>query len=177
MPIYCVFALPEGISALNAGEAGCRGKVAVCPKVEPVEDADDDPQAARFCDAAELTPEAVAAIAEQVRVRVLRWFARSDLIEPDDAREMLAWDNSGFSLDAAVRVGAHDRAGLERLLRYRARPPFALERLRRIPTPAKARFRNNLYGCTVGRISEAHPPQATTADALPPNKETVYLTR
>jgi len=28
-----------------------------------------------------------------------------------------------------VRVGAHDRAGLERLLRYCARPPFALERL------------------------------------------------
>jgi hypothetical protein len=26
-------------------------------------------------------------------------------------------------------VGAHDRAGLERLLRYCARPPFALERL------------------------------------------------
>ena len=42
---------------------------------------------------------------------------------------MLAWENTGFSLDAAVRVGAHDRAGLERLLRYCARPPFALERL------------------------------------------------
>ena len=42
---------------------------------------------------------------------------------------LLAWENSGFSLDAAVRVGAHDRAGLERLLRYCARPPFALERL------------------------------------------------
>jgi hypothetical protein len=38
-------------------------------------------------------------------------------------------ENSGFSLDAAVRVGAHDRAGLERLLRYCARPPFSLERL------------------------------------------------
>ena len=62
-------------------------------------------------------------------MRVLRWFARSGLIEPDDVREMLAWENSGFSLDAAVRVGAHDRAGLERLLRYCARPPFALERL------------------------------------------------
>ena len=28
-----------------------------------------------------------------------------------------------------MRVAAHDRAGLERLLRYCARPPFALERL------------------------------------------------
>jgi hypothetical protein len=34
---------------------------------------------------------------------------------------MLASENSGFSLDAAVRVAAHDRAGLERLLRYCAR--------------------------------------------------------
>jgi hypothetical protein len=78
---------------------------------EPVEEAGDNPQAVRFHPATDLTPEAIAAIAEQVRVRVLRWFARSGLIEPDDVREMLAWENSGFSLDAAVRVGAHDRAG------------------------------------------------------------------
>ena len=55
-------------------------------------------------------------IAGQVRVRVLRWFARSGLIEAaDDVWEMLAWENSGFSLDAAVRLGAHDRAGIGRL--------------------------------------------------------------
>ena len=50
---------------------------------EPVEKADDVPQAVRFRAAADLTPEAVATIAEQVRVRVLRWFARSGLIAPD----------------------------------------------------------------------------------------------
>ena len=60
---------------------------------------------------------------------MLRWFARSGLIGRDDVREMLAWQNSGFSIDAAVRVAAHDRAGLERLLRDYARAPFALERL------------------------------------------------
>jgi hypothetical protein len=42
---------------------------------------------------------------------------------------LLAWENSGFSLDASVRVDAYDRAGLEQLLRSRARPPFAIERL------------------------------------------------
>jgi len=99
---------------------------------EPAKDAGDVPEFVRFRPAAEPTPGALAAIAEQVRVRVLRWFARSGLIEPGDVREMLAWDNSGFSLDAAVRVAAHDRAGLERLLRYCARPPFALERLERL---------------------------------------------
>ena len=35
----------------------------------------------------------------------------------------------GFSLDAAVRSAGADRAGRERLLRYCARPPFALEHL------------------------------------------------
>ncbi|MGB5831601.1 MAG: transposase [Thiohalocapsa sp.] len=69
---------------------------------EPVKDAGDVPEFVRLRPAAELTPEAVAAIAEQVRVRVLRWFARRGLIDPGDAREMLAWENSGSSLDAAV---------------------------------------------------------------------------
>ncbi len=57
---------------------------------EPVEEADDDLQAARFRAAAERTPEVVAAITGQVPVRMLRWFARSGLIERDDVREMRA---------------------------------------------------------------------------------------
>jgi len=54
------------------------------------------------------------------------------VLDADDARDRLAWDNGGFSLDAAVRIGQNDRAGLERLLRYGARPPFALERLEQV---------------------------------------------
>jgi hypothetical protein len=82
-----------------------------------------------FRPAPALTPQAIAAIGEQVRVRVLRWFACSGLIDSDDVREMLSWENSGFSLGAQVRIAAQDRTGLERLLRYCARPPCALERL------------------------------------------------
>jgi hypothetical protein len=62
--------------------------------------------------------DAFAAIAEQLPVRVLRCFAPSGLIEPDDVRQMFAWENSGFLLDAAVRTAAHDRAGIGRLLPY-----------------------------------------------------------
>ncbi len=41
------------------------------------------------------------------------------------------WEHGGgFSVDAEVRIEAHERDGLERLLRYCARPAFALERLR-----------------------------------------------
>jgi len=44
---------------------------------------------------------------------------------------MLAYQYSGFSVDAGVCIQAHDRAALARLLRYCARPPFAMERLRK----------------------------------------------
>jgi len=48
---------------------------------------------------------------------------------------MLAWENRGFSVDASVRITLLPpqvrvyRQPLEHLLRYCARPPFALERL------------------------------------------------
>jgi hypothetical protein len=86
----------------------------------------------QFRQALALTPEEVAALSEQVRGRVLRWFARHRLLDRDDARDMLAWANGGFSLDASVCIAGQDRAGLERLLRYCAPPPFALERLAQV---------------------------------------------
>ena len=42
---------------------------------------------------------------------------------------MLDWDNGGFSLNASVCIGTNDREGLERLIRYCARPVFSGERL------------------------------------------------
>ena len=70
---------------------------------------------------------------QQVRARVLRWFARAGPLDPADARDMAGWHHGGgFSLDASVRIEGPDRAGLERLLRYCARPPFALERLEQL---------------------------------------------
>ena len=44
-------------------------------------------------------------------------------VRPLSTRNMRGWDaGGGFSVDASIRVEAHDRAGLERLLRYCARP-------------------------------------------------------
>jgi hypothetical protein len=57
------------------------------------------------------------------------------LLDADAAADMLARENSGFSVDASVRITLlrpHLRVycqPLEHLLRYCARPPFALERL------------------------------------------------
>lgn len=88
---------------------------------------------ARFHEARGVGAQALAEIQAQVRRRVLRAAARRGLLEREAAQAMGAWNHAGgFSLDASVRVEADDRPGLERLLRYCARPVFALERLREI---------------------------------------------
>ena len=77
----------------------------------------------------------LAALTERVRRRVIRWFRMQRLLDAAAAADMLAWENSGFSVDASVRITLIDRdvpsyfRSLEHLLRYCARPPFALERL------------------------------------------------
>ncbi|MBM4201290.1 MAG: IS91 family transposase [Gammaproteobacteria bacterium] len=77
-----------------------------------------------------LTDQALAQVQRQTRRRVLQLFQRRALLPEEATALMLGWDHGGgFSVDAAVRVPAWDRAGLERLLRYCARPIFASERL------------------------------------------------
>jgi hypothetical protein len=103
-----------------------------CVVVEGVFEA-DAAGGANFHEARGVGPEIIADIQAEVRARLLRALARRALIEREEAEAMGAWDHGGgFSLDASVRIEAHDRQGLERLLRYCARPAFALERLREI---------------------------------------------
>jgi hypothetical protein len=83
----------------------------------------------RFCEA-HIREADIEQLHARVRQRVLRWFTKQGYLDPDDAQDMAQWANGGgFSLDASVRIEAHDRKGLERLLRYCARPAFASERL------------------------------------------------
>jgi hypothetical protein len=92
--------------------------------------APDAEGAVQFYEALRLSDADVAAAEAAVRRRVLQWFERQGLLETDTAEQMRHWHHrGGFSVDASVRVEASDRAGLERLLRYAARPPFALNRL------------------------------------------------
>ncbi|MGO9833534.1 MAG: transposase [Polyangiaceae bacterium] len=48
-------------------------------------------------------------------------------------RPALAVERDGFNVHGGVRMEAGDDLGRERLLRYAARPPLSLERLRRLP--------------------------------------------
>jgi hypothetical protein len=83
-----------------------------------------------FHEAYELTTEHIRQVESVLQRRVLRHFRRHGLLDELDAAGMLTWQGSGgFSVDASVRIEAADRAGLKRLVRYSARPPFALERL------------------------------------------------
>jgi hypothetical protein len=86
-----------------------------------------------FHPAAGLGPSAIGDVQTAVRRRLLRSALRRGLLSADDAQVMAEWEHGGgFSVDAQVRIEAHERGGLERLLRYCARPAFALERLREI---------------------------------------------
>lgn len=83
-----------------------------------------------FHEATALTHELLERLQHTVRKRVLRHFRRHGLLDPHDAQDLLGWEHGGgFSLNASVRIEATDREGLERLIRYCARPPFGLDRL------------------------------------------------
>jgi hypothetical protein len=106
----------DGVFVPAADGAGCDASPAFLP-ARPINQAD------------------LAAFTERVRRRVIRWFRLTRLLDTAAAADMLAWENSGFSIDASVRISLIDRdvpsyfRSLEHLLRYCARPPFALERL------------------------------------------------
>lgn len=93
---------------------------------DPADPADE----LRFHEATLLTPEHWSELERTVQRRVLRAFRRRGLLEEDAAADMLTWQGSGgFSVDASVCVDGEDRAAVERLVRYCARGPLALERL------------------------------------------------
>lgn len=94
-------------------------------------DVQASPPGVIFHPASAIDQTVVAQVQATLRCSLLRAFVGRGLLEKSDAKDMLAYQHSGFSVDAGVCIETHDRAGLERLLRYCARPPFAMERLRK----------------------------------------------
>ncbi len=93
---------------------------------------------------AQINEAAIASVQANVRKRLLRAFVARGHLESHDAKDMAGYAHGGgFSVDAGVRIEATDRAGLERLLRYCARPPFAMDRL-------KQRGADLVYRCGKG---------------------------
>ncbi len=102
-----------------------------------------DNSALECYEACDLTPDHIGQVESILQRRVLRYSRRHGLLDELDADGMLTWQGSGgFSVDASVRIEGEDRAGIERLVRYCARPPFALERLHALDSaPASAESR------------------------------------
>src|SRR5450830_1269123 len=77
-------------------------------------EADADAQATApsviFHPASGVDETTVAQVQADLRRRILRAFVGRGLIERVDAKEMLAYQHSGFSVNASVCIEAHDRA-------------------------------------------------------------------
>ncbi|MFO0191153.1 MAG: transposase [Planctomycetia bacterium] len=89
-----------------------------------------------FLPARPITQADLAALTEKVRRRVVRWFRMQRLLDADAAADMLARENSGFSVDASVRI-TPDASGVVELS-----PCDFLDRLADlVPPPRKHRHR------------------------------------
>ena len=71
--------------------------------------ANDAPPA--FLPARPITQADLAALTERVRRRLILWFRRTQLLDAAAAADMLGWENSGFSIDASVRIALVGRGG------------------------------------------------------------------
>jgi len=108
-----------------------------------------------FHAATRLDEAAIPQVHANVRKRILPAFVARGHIEACDVKDMAeratsSSNGGGFSVDAGVLIEAADRAGLERLLRYCARPPFAMHRL-------KQRGADLVYRCGNGHARPMQP--------------------
>ena len=94
---------------------------------------DADAGRAEFHPALDLSDDDVLAVQAKIRHRGLRWLHRHGHLDDLAVHALDAPDHAGgWSVDAQVEIAAWDRHGLERLVRYCARPPLAQERLGRL---------------------------------------------
>jgi hypothetical protein len=101
-----------------------------CVVIDGVFDSSMDANTIRFHEATTLTNADIEETRDKVRKRIIWSFVQRGFLDRNDGKEMILWEHGGgFSINASVRIEENDCAGLERLLRYCARPPFALERL------------------------------------------------
>jgi len=88
---------------------------------------------AEFHPATRLSAADFQAVQTKMRHRGLRWLQRHGHLDSAAVHTLDAPDHAGgWSVDASVTIPAWDRHGLERLVRYCARPPLSQERLGRL---------------------------------------------
>lgn len=91
-----------------------------------------------------ITQEEIKKTEELIRIRLLKLFQRRKYFSKEEVERMLAFQHSGFSLDASVKIEGWDTEGLKRITKYCARGSFVSENLRlekdwityRLPKPS-----------------------------------------
>ena len=107
------------------------------------------------------------AVQNRVRKRVLSLYKRKGLLTEEDAENLKSWKGSGgFSVNADVRIDSDDRKGLERLLRYCARPAFSGEKLSAMSTFGENANAMRLIYDVNKNSQETQPPLNLTATEL-----------
>ena len=93
----------------------------------------DEDGGATFHPALDLGPADFLAVQTKMRRRGLRWMLRHGHLDDEAVHVLDTPDHAGgWSVDASVTIPGWDRQGLERLVRYCARPPLSQERLGRL---------------------------------------------
>jgi len=123
----------------------------------PAADQADRDAPPTFLPARPITPSDLAALTERVRRRVIRWFRLVGLLDAAAAADMLAWENSGFSIDASVRIT---------LKRPRRAKLFSEPRtLAAVLRSAALRARATLHDPRPRRPDHPHPLRAAQAQS------------
>ncbi len=99
----------------------------------------------------------LAALTERVRRRVMRWFRLARLLDAAAAADMLAWENSGFSVDASLRITLNRPRRAELFSEPRASSP--------ILRPAPLRARATLRDPQRRRPDRPYPARSATAQS------------
>jgi len=115
---------------------------------------------------AQIDEAAVSQVQANMCERILRAFLARGHVEICDAkavagRAACSSHGGAFSVDAGVYIEAPDGVGLERLLRYCARPPFAMDRLKR-------RDADLVYRCGEGHTERLQSDKYTGELVLTP---------
>ncbi len=86
---------------------------------------------------------------ECFRRRVIRFFLDRELITKSFASNLLSWKNSGFSIDASLRLYGSDDKVRESIAQYLVRPPLSLNKIKYEPFKGKVLFKtkyNEYFG-------------------------------
>ncbi len=96
-----------------------------------------------------ITIHSLDKMTEVFRRRVIRFFLDKELITEAFASNLLGWKNSGFSIDAKLRLYGSDDKTRESIAQYLVRPPLSLSKIKYEPFKGKVLFKtkyNEYFG-------------------------------